>query len=61
MLSLPPDLARKRIARLKEAAELSGQSVDSLKRNHAAKIIKIGKRNLGMRVEDALMLNGGND
>ncbi|MGA7449913.1 MAG: hypothetical protein WBW73_01080 [Rhodoplanes sp.] len=45
-----------RIVRLKEAARLSGVSVETLKRRHRAKIIEISPRALGMRVKDALQL-----
>ncbi len=50
-------LELQRIAPLSEAAELSGVSEDSLKRNHRDKIIQLGPRRLGMRVKHALMLD----
>jgi hypothetical protein len=49
-------LERKRIAKMKEAAKLSSMSQASLRRYHADKIIHLGPRRDGMRVEDALML-----
>jgi hypothetical protein len=48
-----------RIAKLQEAARLSGMSIDTIKRRHADKIIRLSPRRLGMRVRDALMLGGG--
>ncbi len=50
----PLELAR--IVPLDEAARLRGVSPDTLKREEASKILKIGKRRLGMRLRDALML-----
>jgi hypothetical protein len=46
-----------RIVSLQEASRLSGMSPDTLKRRHAAKIIQLSPRRLGMRVRDALQLN----
>ena len=45
-----------RIIPLSEAAQLSGLSVDTLKRRHRDKILELSPRRLGMRVRDALML-----
>jgi hypothetical protein len=45
-----------RIIPLSEAAQLSGVSVDTLKRRHRNKILELSPRRLGMRVRDALML-----
>jgi hypothetical protein len=39
-----------------EAEELSGESWDSLRRNHADKIIQLSPRRVGMRRGHALML-----
>jgi hypothetical protein len=50
-------LEQKRIASLQEASRLSSVSVDTLKREHSDKIIRLSPRRLGMRVGDALMLN----
>jgi hypothetical protein len=52
-----PWLELQRIAPLSEASRLSGVSVDTLKRHHGDKIIKISDRRNGMRVKDALLLN----
>jgi hypothetical protein len=41
---------------LKESAELSSLSEDSLKRNHPDKIRRLGPRRLGMKRRDALSL-----
>jgi len=46
-----------RIVDLKEAARLSGLSVDSIKRHHGAKIIDLSPRRRGMRIGDALLLS----
>jgi hypothetical protein len=52
----PTWLELERILPLKDAANVSSLSEDSLKRNHADKIIRLGPRRLGMRARDALML-----
>jgi hypothetical protein len=52
----PTWLELERILPLKDAANVSSLSEDSLKRNHADKIIRLGPRRLGMRAGDALML-----
>jgi hypothetical protein len=49
--ALSPDLERKKIIPLQQGAELQGTSVDTLKRNHPDKIIKLSKRRLGIRLE----------
>ena len=46
-----------RIVRLSEAGRLCGLSEDSLRRNHADKIVRLGPRAIGMRVGHALQLN----
>jgi predicted HTH domain antitoxin len=51
------DIELQKIVSLQRAAELSGLSVDSLRRHYAARIIKLSERRYGMRVADALMLN----
>jgi hypothetical protein len=56
MNNLPEDLALKRIVPLKQAAEVSSLSEDTLKRRHPDKIIRLSERRLGMRLGDALML-----
>lgn len=47
---------RNKIVSLKQAADLRGCSVDTLRRTAADKLIRVGARRLGMRVGDALML-----
>jgi predicted HTH domain antitoxin len=46
-----------RIISLSEAAQLSGISIDTIKRRHAEKIIQLSPRRRGMRMRDALMLS----
>jgi hypothetical protein len=41
---------------MRESSELSSLSEDSLKRNHAEKIVRLGPRRLGMKRRDALSL-----
>jgi hypothetical protein len=45
-----------RIISLQEAEKISNLSVDSWKRIHPDKIIKLSPRRLGIRLRDALML-----
>lgn len=52
-------LELERIVTLREASRLSSESVDTLKRRHTSKLVKLSPRRLGMRVRDALMLNQG--
>ena len=54
-----PLVERLRIIPLSEAARLAGCSEESLRRNHADKLIRIGPRRIGMRQGDALMLDAG--
>lgn len=49
-------LELERIVTLEEASRLSSESVDTLRRRHADKIIKLSPRRVGMRVRDALRL-----
>jgi hypothetical protein len=49
-------LRLKRIASLAEVAQLTGLSVDTLKRNYRDRIIRLSPRRVGMRIEDALQL-----
>jgi hypothetical protein len=46
-----------RIVTLKEAARLSSESIDTLRRRHRDKIIQLSPRRQGMRVKHALMLS----
>jgi hypothetical protein len=57
LLTLLPPLELLRIVELDEASRLSGLSRDSLTRDHAAKLIHLSRRRLGMRVCNALMIN----
>ena len=41
---------------LVQAAELSGLSIDTLRRRHSDKIIKLSPRRCGMRLADALAI-----
>jgi hypothetical protein len=52
------EIEMERIVPLKEAARLAGCSADTLKRNHRDKIVQISDRRIGMRVRDALQLEG---
>jgi hypothetical protein len=51
-----PELELNRIVRLPEASRLSGVSEDSLRRNYADKIIRLGPRAVGIRVGHCLHL-----
>jgi hypothetical protein len=55
--SLRPERELDRIVELPEASRLSSLSVDTIKRRHADKLIKLSPRRIGMRVRDALMLS----
>ena len=54
-------LESERIVSLKEAAQLRGVSVDTLKRNDRDKIIKLSKRRLGVKLKDVLQLDDDGD
>ena len=56
LLKMLPPLELLRIAEMPEASRLAGVSEDTLKREHADKIVKISRRREGMRVAHALML-----
>ena len=45
-----------RIVTLKQAAELMGVSMSTLRRHYTDKMIKLSERRLGMRIKDALQL-----
>ena len=55
-VELSRELELKRIIPLPEAARLQSTSVDTLKRNHPTKIVRLSPRRLGMRLGDALMI-----
>jgi hypothetical protein len=45
-----------RIVLLPEAARLAGVSIDTLRRYHSEKFIRLSKQRQGMRLRDALMM-----
>jgi hypothetical protein len=53
---LSRELELRRILSLSQVSELTSLSEDSLKRNHADKIRKLGPRRLGMTLGDALSI-----
>jgi hypothetical protein len=53
---LPADRELDRIISLPEAERISNLSVESWKRNHSDKIVKLSPRRIGIRLRDALML-----
>jgi hypothetical protein len=58
LLTRPVELLR--IAPPPECEKLSSADWDTLKRNHADKVVKISRRREGMRVGHALMLGSDN-
>jgi hypothetical protein len=55
-LILSAELQLECIVPLQQAAALQSTSVDTLKRRHPDKIIRLSPRRNGMRLRDALML-----
>jgi hypothetical protein len=56
-LEAPQDWVElQRIVDLRKASELSGLSIDSIKRHHSDKIIELSPRRRGMRLHHALSL-----
>jgi hypothetical protein len=55
----PSWLELQRIVTLAEGARLAGVSLDTLKRRHGDKIIKLSPRRRGIRIGDALHLSPG--
>jgi hypothetical protein len=53
---LPGELALRRIISMEEAAQLSGLSVDTLKRRYRHLILTLSPRRIGMRLGDVLAL-----
>jgi|SRR6516162_1683207 hypothetical protein len=47
-----------RVVTLAEASHLSSLSIDTLRRKHRAKFVRLSERRFGMRKRDALMLSG---
>lgn len=45
-----------RVVTLQQAAALNSCSIDTLKRNHSDKILKLSTRRLGMRLADAIAI-----
>jgi hypothetical protein len=54
---LSPARELDRIVSLREARKISSLSPDTLKRNHADKLVRLSPRRLGIRLRDALMLS----
>jgi hypothetical protein len=55
-IGLSPELEQARIITLQEAAKLSSISVDSWKRNHPDKIVRLSERRVGVRLADVLAI-----
>jgi hypothetical protein len=51
------ELELEKIVGLGQAAELSGESVDQIKRHRSQYIIRLSERRLGMRLKHALRLD----
>jgi hypothetical protein len=49
-------LEGERVTHLSEAARLNGVSIDTLRRQHSNKIVKMSDKRVGMRLKDALSL-----
>jgi hypothetical protein len=54
---LSRELELERVIGLLQVRDLSGLSVDTIKRNHADKIIQLSKRRRGMKLKHALSLH----
>jgi hypothetical protein len=57
-LSFDAWLELQRVVSLKEAARLTGLSIDTLKRRHADVIVDLSPRRRGMRLHHALAIGG---
>jgi hypothetical protein len=55
-VQLSPEQELRRVLPLEQAAEITNLSPDTLKRRHAALILKLSPRRLGMRLSDALAI-----
>lgn len=53
---LRPDLELQRVVTLREAAEISGISLDTIRRRYPQIIIKLSPRRIGVRLRDALSI-----
>jgi hypothetical protein len=57
-VELRPDLELLRVLPVREAAEVAGISLDTLRRNHPDIILKLSTRRVGVRLRDALAIGG---
>jgi hypothetical protein len=55
-VDLSPEIELRKILPLEQAAEITNLSPDTLKRRHAALILKLSPRRLGMRLSDVLSI-----
>jgi hypothetical protein len=55
--TLSPERELDRILSLEQASEVSSLSVETLKRRHRGKLIRLSPRRFGIRLRDALMLS----
>jgi DNA-directed RNA polymerase specialized sigma24 family protein len=53
---LRPDLELQRVVTLREAAEICGISLDTIRRRYPQIIIKLSPRRVGVRLRDALSI-----
>jgi hypothetical protein len=51
-----PLIERLRVVSIEEAASLANMSMDTIRRHHRDKFIKLSPRRIGMRLGDALRL-----
>jgi hypothetical protein len=49
-------LEGERVLSLPEVARLNGTSVDTIKRRHASKIVRVSDKRVGMKLKDALAI-----
>jgi hypothetical protein len=55
-VQLSPEQELRKILPLEQVAEITNLSPDTLKRRHAALILRLSPRRLGMRLADALAI-----
>jgi hypothetical protein len=55
---LPENHELDRVVSLQQAARLMGVSPDTIRRRHSEKILRLSPRRQGMRLRDALLLDG---
>lgn len=53
---LPDAVMLRRIISLRQASEIAGLSIDTLRRQHGSKIVKLSVRRCGMRLADVLAI-----